>query len=154
MIVALSVTGSTVSTLICIIGCILCACKLQYASHESRASRRQGSQLSRTSQSRQVYCLTVATPRNTHEDANSPLQPPAPPYACPYYAAQETQVDYNVDISEDNPPAYHTVIPSNSKSVTRKMVLQPTPPTDRAFSLPIPTKTVPTSASPQQSDSA
>ena len=95
----------------------------------------------------------VATPRNTHEDATSPVQPPAPPYAGPYYAAQETQVDDNVDISEDNPPTYHTVIPSNSEPVTRTMVNQSTPPTDSAFSLPA-TNTVPTLAIPQQSDSA
>ena len=97
----------------------------------------------------------VATTGNTHEDATSPVQPPSPPYACPYYAAQETQVDDNICyISEGNPPAYHAVIPSNSEPVTQAMVNQSTPPTDTAFPLPITTNTVPTLAIPQQSDCA
>ena len=136
----LSTAGSVFSILACIICIIVCIRRRKYTSHESRVSRRQDALAPGTLQ--HSVCqgsLAEPTPRNTCEDTSSPTQQ-VPPYACPYYAVQDTQDterEYNAEGSEDNPPAYHMLMPSNSESVTPQMETQHTPPNDIVIPLPI-----------------
>ena len=134
----LSTAGTVFSILVCSIIFIICACRMRHASHESRVSRSQGALAPGTLQN--SYCqgsLAEPAPRNTGEDTNSPTQQPVPPYTCPYYAVQDTQGEFNAEVSEDNPPAYHMVVPSNSESVTPQVEIQHTHPNDVVIPLPI-----------------
>ena len=98
-----------------IIVMLLCICKHRHASSQSLVHGRYTTHALGTLQnSSHRQGLATPIPGNTSVGANSATMRHELP--CPAYSAQDLPPDYSV-VSKDNPPAYHTLMPTAPSSL-------------------------------------